>query len=238
MGLALEVGILADLKDADEEGYASYVDAFEKLRTVLRSVGLEEHVEPDEVDDIFSCDMLGYSGIHYLRRIAAHLAFDRPIPAPGSQETYKNVVLNEAYYESFDAGKDMKFQHLMVHSDAEGFYVPIDFERVITTPPTLRLSGRWLGSTQRLQAECAELAGLLGMPLDLDYESRELSRAADAQLHPHSQPPRRLWPWERGGTKHSGDLTWEQYAVETYACLRLLAASEVSLRAKAAIVFC
>ena len=170
MGLALEVGILADLKDANEEGYASYVDAFEKLRIVLRSEGLEEHVEPDEVDDIFSCDMLSYTGIHYLRRIAVHLALGKPNPAPGNRETYHNVALNEEYYEGFNVGKDMKYQHLVVHSDANGFYVPIDFKRVITTP-TLRLSGGWVGSTQRLQAECAELAGLLKMPLDMDYES-------------------------------------------------------------------
>jgi len=235
MGLALEVGILADLKDADEEGYASYVEEFEKLRTVFRSEGLEEHIEPDEVDDIFSCDMLGYSGIHYLRRIAAHRALGRPTPAPGSEETYKNVALNEKYYESFDAGKDMKYQHLMVHSDAEGFYVPIDFKRVITTPT---LSGGWVGSTQCLQAECAELARLLSMPLDIDYESRELSNAADAQLHPHSKLPRRPWSWKRAETEHSGALTWKHYGVETYACLRLLAACEVSLRTKAAIAFC
>ena len=56
MGLALEVGILADLKDADEEGYASYVDEFENLSNArfLRSKGLREHVEPDEADEIFS----------------------------------------------------------------------------------------------------------------------------------------------------------------------------------------
>ena len=199
MGLALEVGILADLKDADEEGYASYVDAFEKLRIVLRSEGLEEHVEPDEVDDIFSCDMLSYTGIHYLRRIAVHLALGKPNPAPGNRETYHNVALNEEYYESFNAGKDMKYQHLLVHSDANGFYVPIDFKRVITTP-TLRLSGGWVGSTQRLQAECAELAGLLRMPLDMDYELRELLSAANTQLHPRSQSSRRLWPWRRPET--------------------------------------
>jgi hypothetical protein len=237
MGLALEVGILADLKDADEEGYASYVDAFEKLRIVLRSEGLEEHVEPDEVDDIFSCDLLSYTGIHYLRRIAVHLALGKPIPVPGNRETYHNVALNEEYYESFNAGKDMKYQHLLVHSDANGFYVPIDFKRVITTP-TLRLSGGWVGSTQRLQAECAELAGLLRMPLDTDYESRELLSAANTQLHPRSQSSRRLWPWRRPETQRSDDLTWKQYGVETYACLRLLAACEVSLRTRAAIVFC
>jgi len=237
MGLALEVGILADLKDADEEGYASYAEEFENLSNVLRSEGLGEHVEPDELDEIFSCGMLSYTGIHYLRRIAVHLALGKATPAPGNRETYQNLALHEEYFERFNAGNDMKYQHLTVHSDAEGFYVPIDFNRVIATP-TLRLSGGWVGSTQRLQAECTQLAGLLRMPLDLHYQSRELSRAADAQLHPHSQSSRRLWPWSTPETRRSGDLTWKQYGVETYACLRLLAACEASLRTKAAIVFC
>ena len=59
------MGFSADLKDAGEEVTPSDVDAFEKLRIVLRSEGLEEHVEPDEVDEILSCDMLSYTGIHY-----------------------------------------------------------------------------------------------------------------------------------------------------------------------------
>jgi hypothetical protein len=237
MGLALEVGILADLKDADEEGYASYVDEFENLSKVLCSKGLREHVEPDEADEIFSCDMLSYTGIHYLRRIAVHLALGKSTPAPGNRETYQNVALNEEYFERFDAGKDMTYQHLVVHSDAEGFYVPIEFNRVIATP-TLRLSGGWVGSTQRLQAECGELASMLSMPLGMHYESPELLIAANTQLHPRSQSSRRLWPWRRRETQRSDDLTWKQYGVETYACLRLLAACEVSLRTRAAIVFC
>jgi hypothetical protein len=237
MGLGLEVGILEDLKDADEEGYAWYVGAFQSLNNVLRSKGLGEHVEPHELDEIFSCDMLSYSGIHYLRRIAVHLALDKPTPAPGNGETYRDIALTDEYFDSFNAGKDMKYQHLIVHSDAEGFYVPIDFGHVIATP-TLRLSGGWVGSTQRLRAECTELARLLAMPLDMHYESDELSRAVAAQLQPASQSPRRLWPWKRTETEHPGDVMWKQYATETYVCLRLLAACEVSLRNKAAIVFC
>jgi hypothetical protein len=237
MGLALEVGILADLKDADEEGYASYLDEFETLNKVLHSAGLGEHVEPDELDEIFSCDMLSYSGIHYLRRIAVHLALGKPTPAPGNGETYRNIALANEYFDGFTAGKNMKYQHLIVHSDAEGFYVPVDFEHVISTP-TLGLSGGWVGSTQRLRAECAELAGLLRMPLGMDYESDELLRAVDAQLHPRDQSPLRLWTWRRAESERSDDSMWKRYGVETYACLRLLAACEASLRTKAAIVFC
>jgi hypothetical protein len=47
-----------------------------------------------------------------------------------------------------------------MHSDAEGFYVPVDFERVIDAE-SMRLDGGWLGSTQRLQAECQEIEALL-----------------------------------------------------------------------------
>lgn len=138
--LELEVGILADLNNTDEEGYASYLEEFQNLSNVLRSEGLGEHIEPNELDQIFSCDMLSYTGIHYLRRIAVYLALGKPTAAPGNRETYRSVALNEEYYESFNAGKDMKYQHLLMHSDANGFYVPIDFKRVMTTP-TLRLSG-------------------------------------------------------------------------------------------------
>src|SRR4030095_15105926 len=158
-----------------------------------------------ELDEIFSCDMLSYTGIHYLRRIAVHLALGKSTPAPGNRETYQNVALNEAHLERFNAGKDTKYQHLLVHSDAEGFYVPIDFNRVIATP-TLSLSGGWLGSNQRLQAECRELASMLSMPWDMHYDSRELLSAANTQLHPRSQSSRRLWRWRRPETQRSDDL--------------------------------
>src|SRR5262245_14801624 len=105
MGLSLEVGILADLKENDEEGYASFVDEFQSLNNVLRSEGLAEHVEPDELDEVFSCDMLGYSGIHYLRRIAVHLALGKPTPAPGDQETFRNIAYSDKYFNGFNAGK-------------------------------------------------------------------------------------------------------------------------------------
>ena len=96
MGLALEVAILADLKDADEEDYASYVDEFENLSNVLCSKGLREHVEPDEAEEIFSCDMLSYTGIHYLRRIAVHLALGKSTPAPGNREHTKTLLLTRS----------------------------------------------------------------------------------------------------------------------------------------------
>jgi|RhiMethySRZTD1v2_1073278.scaffolds.fasta_scaffold857180_2 hypothetical protein len=235
MGLGLEVGILADLKDVDEEGYTSYVEDFARLNIALRAEGLGEHVEPDDLDEVFSCDMMGYSRIHCLRRIAMHLALGHPVPAPGNRETDFNGVPTAEYFDAFGAEKDMKYQHLIVHSDADGFYVPIDFERVICTPS---LQGSWVGSTQRLRAECAELASMLGIPSGMDYDSDELSRAVSAQLDPGRRSAPRLWPWKRAEIEPSNDLMWKRYAVEADACLRLLTACEASLLVKAAIVFC
>ena len=216
MGLGLEVGVLADLRGTDEEGFSSYHEQFEILNEVLRAEGLAEHAEPQELEDGFSCAMFGYSGLHYLRRVAAHLALGKPIPPPGDGDAYKDPILNQDYWDRFRTGERLEYQHLIVHSDAEGSYVPVDFERalVVTSFP---LAGGMLGSTQRLQAECADLAGVLGMPVEMDHESDELWRAPD--------------------TQGRGQLRWQQYGVETFTCLRLLAACDASLRTKAAIVF-
>jgi len=74
-----------------------------------------------------------------------------------------------------------------------------------------------LGSTQRLRAECRELAGILGVPAGMDAEADELMNAID--------------------TQGQGPEKWQQYAVETFTCLQLIAACDASLRTKAAIVF-
>ena len=43
--------------------------------------------------------MYGYSGLHYLRRIAAYLWADKPIPSPGKDNPEKDPLL-EKYYSS------------------------------------------------------------------------------------------------------------------------------------------
>ena len=218
MGLALEVGVLADLKGTDDEASVSALhgEQFEIINKFLRADGLREHIEPHEPNETFSCGMLGYSGLHHLRRVAAHLALGKPIPPPGNKDADKDPLLYGEYWQRFQTGERLKYQHLNVHSDAEGYYVPVDFER----PRDLtefQLAGGWVGSTQRLHAECSDLAHDLDMPIETDHESDEI--------------------WKLLETQGQGQLRWQQYGIETFTCLRLLAASEVSLRARAAIVF-
>src|SRR5688572_505740 len=67
MGLSLEVGILADLKEHDPEGAQQFREEFETLNRFLASEGLPPHHEPESCE-VWSGDMWGYSGLHYLRR--------------------------------------------------------------------------------------------------------------------------------------------------------------------------
>src|SRR3569833_2181725 len=69
-----------------------------------------------------------------------------------------------------------RFAHLIHHSDCEGYYVPVDFEQVLTDE---RLPGGYLGSSMRLLTETRTNAAPNGMPeanapaTAEDYEAAE-----------------------------------------------------------------
>jgi hypothetical protein len=213
LGLDVKVGVLAGSNE--DENYALYKAEFEILNKVLRAEGVSEHVEPEELADIFTCDM-SHHAFHCLRRVAAYLALGKPIPPPCSGNATEDPILSLDYWDQLRKDERLKYQHLIDHSDAEGFYVPVDFERPLDTS-SVAADGVLFGSTQRLRAECMDLAHALDMPLAMHYDSEELWMAAEVQ--------------------GQGPLRWQQYAIETFACLRLLAACDASLRTKAAIVF-
>ncbi len=127
MGLALSVGILAELTE-DEKGYNYYSKTFEAVNKTLANNNLPTYNEPTHIsEESCSSDMYGYSGLHYLRRIAAYLWTGKPIPSPGKDSPEKDPLL-EKYYSSLgeDTGEvinpeEMKrFDHLLFHSDCEG----------------------------------------------------------------------------------------------------------------------
>lgn len=218
MSFALEVGLLADLKDADEEAFESQLEQFAIINKVLGANGLREHVEPQELEYpayIHSENGFGYRQLHNLRWIAVRLALGKAVPIHSNDDAHKDPVLKE-YYSRFERGETLKFQHLIVHSDAEGYYVPVDFERVILAVD-LPLAGGWLGSTQRLQAECVELAEVMA------------AYGAPGEV-PKSLFGRIAAKWEQRGKP-------QPFAVEKFVCERLLAACEASLLSKAAICF-
>ncbi len=88
MGLSLSVGILAELAERDTEGYDYHQRQFAQLNRALLAAGLAPHNEPRAPRGRapWSCAMWGYGGLHYLRRIAAHLWADQPLPPPGTEQ--------------------------------------------------------------------------------------------------------------------------------------------------------
>ena len=227
MGLAIEVGYLADVLE-DEEGAADFREQLSKLNVCLKACGLNEHVEP-QTCPVFSAEMYGYSGIHYLRRIAAHLDLRGKLPAPGADNAAKDPVLAE-YCALFDKPKQSlfgrlfgrkqnsrHFDHLIYHSDAEGYYVPQRFTEVLFTPETMDIPGGMIGSSQQLLQETSQLAQALQLPLDLDPESQAV--------------------WDASDSQGKGDTLWQRYGVESFTCLRLHRAAKLSVSNSALIVF-
>ncbi|HOA74813.1 MAG TPA: hypothetical protein PL151_20805 [Phycisphaerae bacterium] len=229
MGLSIQVGSLAYLLVNDAEGAASLREDFSRLNAFLGSVGLEPHIEPQDCA-VFSCDMYGYLGLHYLRRVAAHLDLEGVLPPPGQEDDFQDEAM-EAYYLSasrpsggwldrFFGRRPMNrtFDHLMLHSDAEGFYLPQTFPQVLMAPDKFGVPGSMVGSSVRLLEECRRLAQALELPLDLDPESDLV--------------------WDATQTQGQGDTQWQRYAIESFTCLRLHKACIHSLETGAAIVFC
>lgn len=218
MGLDISVGILAELRDMDEEeACRDYRKEFTAINQALHAAGLPEHQEPENITRYFSCEMYGYGGLHYLRRIAAYLGKGESLPQPGDDKAADDPVLRECYVPKGDY-EPGRFDHLIHHSDCEGFYLPLDFSNVLYPAAALKIPGGMIGSSYRLQEECLRLAQALELPLDLDPESEEV--------------------WDVIDSLDKADLVWQQYAIESFTCLQLLRACEASRQTGCAIVFC
>lgn len=230
MGLAIEVGYLRDMKENDEEGYDWFINEMEKINSYLKEQDIPEHIESEEAE-IWSIDMYGYSGLHYLRRLAAHIDKSDSLPIPGDENAANDEVL-EKYCDnylkpkkpsifSFFKNKKVEignFDHLIIHSDAEGYYLPIDFEKVLIPPDSLGIPGGIIGSSVRLLKECEKLAQFLNIPEDIHPEDDNL--------------------WDAVESQGESEIIWKKYGIESYTCLGLLYACRHSIKTRSAIVFC
>lgn len=214
MGLNVVVGLEDEAEDEDE--YEHVRADFAVIRELLDRSGAGQWPEPELNERVLEGDMWGYSGLHTVRRVAVHLARNGALPDP-LEEAHRatdDPLLAKAYAEL--AGEPAgPFAHLIFHSDCEGYYVPVDFDRVMVDDS---LSGRFLGSSLRLLEETRRIAGALGLPEDLDPDSEEVFDACDAET-----------PAAEG---------WQRYGVESYVCLRLIHAAKHSIATGAAIAFC
>ncbi len=192
------------------------------LNQTLLQAGLKQHVEPMSVPQgqRFSCRMWGYSGLHHLRRLAAYTALGRELYAPGAEIDLADAVVSEYYAATGnDDGSKLPFQHLMLHGDCEGFYVPQEFERVVLPGSAcFKQVGGGIGSAHRLLSECTTLASVLELPLTLDPEAKEI--------------------WDAAREPGVGAEKWSRYGIESFTCIRLVRACEKSIETGSLLMFC
>lgn len=243
MGLALEVGMLADLIVNDDEGAEWFREDLKKLDGVLAKAGFAAHAEPTE-SAVHSTSTYGYSGLHYLRRCAAHLQYNGRLPPPlAPNEQAMHDPLYVRYSAEFVDENDgaepgalaksstRLFDHLIMHSDAEGFYVPQDFDRVIISDDQ---AYGWIGSSYALKRECARVAAALQMPSELlaDSESERFYKAIQsAQV-----AERKGWALFR--PKPAPRALWEQHPIAAMLCAKLHGFAGHSIQTGALLVFC
>lgn len=188
MGLAVAVGVLADLLTNDPEGAAWLDKSLAAANRLLEKEGLPSHAEPRTLAlpaRRMSIRSFPYSFIHHLRRAYAHRRADSAwiaTPLGDDARPAEDPVLG--------AELDMLRSHLLCHSDAEGFYVPVDFRDVLLPgrddPP---LPGGLLGSSHRLLEELILVAPALGVHLvdgrltDQEIERLDALASSGTGLH-------------------------------------------------------
>ncbi len=152
MSLAIVVGAMADAVARDPAASEWYAADFARINELLAERGLPAHHEPQKLKgDDYSANF-PYSFLHYLRRAYIYATEGKPLPS-GEPTGKDEKAINKALKKSES--------HLLRHSDAEGYYVPIDFAEVIEDS---ELTGNYLGSSQALLRELEVLRAPLGAP--------------------------------------------------------------------------
>ena len=207
MGLAIEVGVLADLIKHDPEGVDWFREDLATVNQVLQRNGIEAHPEPESLCPI-QMNGIGsfpYSFIHYLRRAYALMRAGKKVtPVSGEEPSPEDDEIIEEITMLMDS-------HLLCHSDVEGFYVPIQFSEPIIDE---ELTGGMLGSSQKLLKELVEVAPLI----DITLEDGRLSDAQLAALDPETDEGHR-------------------FETERIVWLTLFEAATASVEQKTAIMF-
>jgi hypothetical protein len=161
MGLAVSTGVLADLLANDSEGAGWMRKQVAVVNAILAAEGLPLHEEPVVSGGTRARRHIAsfpYSFLHYLRRAFARVREGLSLePVKPDEDPAEDAAIEDV--------ASMMDSHLVCHSDAEGFYVPLEFREVIFDTETRGLPGGMLGSSVRLLAELVEVAPALGIAM-------------------------------------------------------------------------
>lgn len=166
MGLAISTGFLADMIKNDSEGAEWFRAELQSVYDWLEREGLELFEEPETqaTTKHKHTSSFPYSFIHYLRRAQAWINQrpDDEFTPVGSEglDAYEDMIVDETM---------IMYSHLLCHSDANGFYVPVRFPDPLFAEG---VTGEMVGSSYQLHDEMIAMASFLGIELD---EQNQLS---------------------------------------------------------------
>jgi hypothetical protein len=203
--------VLADLLENDPDSAERLREGFAAANKVLAANRIPLHSEPESLPQLRDrCSLHGYpySFLHYLRRAYAHRKADpswlaKPLP-PGAEPTNDPVLRTEYQREE---------SHLLTHSDAEGFYLPVDFKDVLSDSGE-GVPGEVIGSSFRLFDELVFVAPALGIRLQESVLPDDQAEQINELLE-----------------------TEEELHIEKVVWLSLFEAARLSIQHKSAIVF-
>jgi hypothetical protein len=185
MGLSIQVGLLSALLFDDEQDAADDLrNQFEACNRLLTRHHLPSHQEPESLGLLrgrADLDGFGYSSLHHLRLAYAHRLLN-----PNWTVTQSNRELRASLDPVLNAADKKKTSHLLWHSDAEGFYLPVNFKPLLIDKS---VAGLVLCSTQRLIEELTFVAPAIGVRLQdgvlSDDEAAAINKRVDDETGPH-----------------------------------------------------
>ncbi len=174
MGLAITSGEYAYFLEEDPEGAEWLEEDLLKINLALKEKGFREHTEPKKIPETnMSCiEGFPYSFLHYLRRVYA-------LNELGEKITPTNGEITEQDESIIEKVSGKLSSHLLCHSDAEGYYVPIEFNDVIFNS---ELPGEILGSRQKLFSEIIKIANLINIEV-IDNSISEITESELAEAN-------------------------------------------------------
>lgn len=163
MGLTMEVGLLADFNEHDPEAADWVREDLKAINKLLAHRGLGPHNEPEVLPEPqwrVDTDGCPYESIHYLRRFYSRCKSNpgwRPVPLKDEEDPLEDEFYNKEV-EKLES-------HLVCHSDAEGYYLPIDFAPLLMGEEEGEVTGDIVGSSYQLMRELVSIAPKLGIEL-------------------------------------------------------------------------
>ena len=103
MGLSIQVGYLADAISKDSEEAEIAFSSIKRMDQALAAEGCDRLGEPTDCE-VWTVDMIGYSGLHALREVAAMYWKGRSIP--------RDTLLDGTQRQHADALAKEFFEHL------------------------------------------------------------------------------------------------------------------------------